>query len=132
MELRWRLEHALAGKSPIDDRGRPMRRTLRVPTRLKVRFARGSTIDISSTEEISEGGLFLITRCPLAPGTPLHLEIDAGVLDATIEVEGTVRWVRSRDDGNGPAGMGIRFDHPDEEEQAAILTLVERALSEAL
>ena len=115
MELRCLLEHALAGRSPIDDQGRPMRRTLRVPTHLKVRFTRGSTIDVSSTQEISEGGLFLITCRPLAPGTPLHLEI-----------------VRRTDDGDGPAGMGIRFNHPDEEQQAAIGTLVERALSEAL
>jgi uncharacterized protein (TIGR02266 family) len=132
MELRWRLEHALAGKTPIDDQDGPMRRTLRVPTHLKVRFTRGSTIDISSTQEISEGGLFLITRRPLAPGTPLHLEINAGDLDAPIEVEGTVTWVRSRDDGSGPTGMGIRFNFPDQEKQAAITTLVERTLSEAL
>ncbi len=132
MELRCLLEHALAGKSPIDDQGRPMRRTLRVPTHLKVRFTRGSTIDVSSTQEISEGGLFLITRRPLAPGTPLHLEIDDGDLEAPIEVEGTVTWFRRTDDEDGPAGMGIRFDHPDEEKQAAIGTLVERALSEAL
>lgn len=132
MELRWLLEHSLAGKSPIDDQGRPMRRTLRVPTHLKVRFTRGSTIDISSTQEISEGGLFLITRRPLAPGTPLHLEIDTGDPDGPIAVEGTVAWVRSGDDGSGPSGMGIRFNYPDEETQAAIGILVERALSDAL
>jgi uncharacterized protein (TIGR02266 family) len=132
MELRWLLEHSLAGKSPIDDQGRPMRRTLRVPTHLKVRFTRGSTIDISSTQEISEGGLFLITRHPLAPGTPLHLEIDTGSAAAPIEVEGTVAWVRSSEDESGPSGMGVRFNYPDEETQAAIGTLVERALSDAL
>jgi uncharacterized protein (TIGR02266 family) len=132
MVLRSLLEHALAGKSPLDESGRPMRRTLRVPTHLKVRFARGSTIDVSATQEISEGGLFLITRRPLAPGTPLHLEIDAGDPGAAIEVEGTVAWVRRTDDESGPAGMGIRFDHPDQERQAAICALVERALSEAL
>jgi uncharacterized protein (TIGR02266 family) len=132
MELRWLLEHSLAGKSPIDDQGRPMRRTLRVPTHLKVRFTRGSTIDITSTQEISEGGLFLITCRPLAPGTPLHLEIDTGSAAAPIEVEGTVAWVRSSEDESGPSGMGIRFNYPDEETQAAIGTLVERALSDAL
>ncbi len=132
MELRWLLAVVLAGKSPIDDQGRPMRRTLRVPTHLKVRFTCGSTIDITSTQEISEGGLFLITRRPLAPGTPLHLEINLGDLGAPIAVEGTVAWIRRTDDGNGPAGMGIRFDHPDQEKQAAIGALVERALSEAL
>jgi len=132
MELRWRLEHALAGKSPLDDQGRPMRRTLRVPTHLKVRFTRGSTIDISSTQEISEGGVFLMTRRPLAPGTPLHLEIQDRNLGAPIEVEGTVAWVRRTDDESGPAGMGIRFNYPDEEKQIAIGVLVERALSEAV
>ena len=132
MELRCLLEHALAGRSPIDDQGRPMRRTLRVPTHLKVRFTRGSTIEVSSTQEISEGGLFLITRRPLSPGTPLHLEIDGGDPGGPIEVEGTVAWIRRTDDGDGPAGMGIRFDHPDQEKQAAIGRLVERALSHAL
>ena len=132
MELRWLLEHSLAGKSPIDDQERPMRRTLRVPTHLKVRFTRGSTIDISSTQEISEGGLFLITRHPLAPGTPLHLEIDTDSAAAPIEIEGTVAWVRSSEDESGPGGMGIHFSYPDEETQAAIGTLVERALSDAV
>jgi uncharacterized protein (TIGR02266 family) len=130
MELRWLLEHSLAGKLPIDDQGRPMRRTLRVPTHLNVRFTRGSTIDISSADEISEGGLFLITRHPLAPGTPLHLEIETGSADGPIEVEGTVAWVRSSEDG--PSGMGIRFNYPDQETLAAIGALVERALSDAL
>ena len=132
MELRCLLEHSLAGKSPIDDQCRPMRRTLRVPTHLKVRVTRGSTIDISSTQEISEGGLFLITRHPLAPGTPLHLGIDTGSADGPIEVEGTVAWVRSNEDESGPSGMGIRFNYPDQETQAAIGTLVEQALSDAL
>ena len=51
---------------------------------------------------------------------------------ALVEIEGTVTRVRRTDDGNGPAGMGIRFDYPDEEQQAAISTLVERALSRTL
>jgi hypothetical protein len=93
MELRSILERALAGKPPVADQRRPMRRTLRVPTHLKVRFTRGSTIDVSSTKEISEGGLFLTTRRPLAPGTPLHLEIEGSDPGAPIDVEGTVAWV---------------------------------------
>lgn len=132
MELRWLLEHALGAESPKDDHGRPLRRTLRVPTHLKVRFVRGAIIDFGATEEISEGGLFLATRRPLALGTPLHLEIDAGHSDHAIEVEGTVAWVRERDDENGPAGMGIRFEHPDPETQAAVSELVERILSSVL
>ena len=132
MELRWRLEHALAEKTPAADHDRPTRRTLRVPTHLKVHATRGSIIEISSSRDISEGGLFLVTRRPLVPGTPLHLEIEGRDRGAPIEVEGTVTWVRETDDENGPAGMGIRFDHPDPEKQAAISALVERALSKAL
>jgi uncharacterized protein (TIGR02266 family) len=132
MELRWRLEHALAENPPTGDHGRPTRRTLRVPTHLKVRATRGSTIEISSSRDLSEGGLFLVTRRPLAPGTPLHLEIEGRDRGVPIELEGTVAWVRGTDDENGPAGMGIRFDYPDPEKQAAISALVERALSQAL
>ena len=132
MELRWLLEHALGADSPMDDQGRPLRRTLRVPTHLKVRFTRGAIIEFGATEEISEGGLFLATRRPLAPGTPLYLEIDANQADHALESEGTVAWVRETDDDNGPAGMGIRFEHPDPETQAAVAALVERALSAAL
>lgn len=132
MELRWRLEHALADRPPTGDHGRPTRRTLRAPTHLKVRATRGSTIEVVSSRNISEGGLFLVTRRPLAPGTPLHLEIDGGDGSAPIEVEGTVTWVRGADYEKGPTGMGIRFDHPDPEKQAAITALVERALIRAL
>ena len=116
MELRWLLEHALNGSSPIDDHGRPLRRTFRVPTHLKVRATRGSTIDVVSCQDISDGGLFLVTRRPLAPGTPLHLEIEGITGDPPIAVDGTVTWVRPGSDESGPGGMGIRFDHPDEEQ----------------
>ena len=86
---------------------------------------------MEATEQ-TEGGMFLITRRPLAPGTPLHLEIEGGDPAGPIEVEGTVAWIRRTDDEDGPAGMGIRFDYPDRQKQVAIGTLVERALSEAL
>ncbi len=132
MELRWRLEHALAEKTPTDDHGRPTRRTLRVPTHLKVRATRGSAVEVISSRNISEGGLFLVTRRPLAPGTPLHLEIEGRDGSAPIEVEGTVTWVRGADGEKGPAGMGVRFDHPDPEKRDAITALVERALTRAL
>ena len=126
------LEHALAERPTTGDHGRRTRRTLRVPTHLKVRATRCSTTEVSSSRNISEGGLFLVTRRPLAPGTPLHLEIEGRDGSAPIEVEGTVTWVRGSDDEQGPAGMGICFDHPDPEKQAAISALVERALTRAL
>ena len=132
MELRWLLDHALNGKSIIDGQGHPLRRTLRVPTNLKVRATRGSAIEVFSSQDISEGGLFLVTRRPLAPGTPLHLEIEISDAAPPIAVDGTVTWVRESGDESGPVGMGIRFDHPDEEKQSAICALVERALSGAL
>jgi uncharacterized protein (TIGR02266 family) len=127
MTLRKELETAL-GSVP-DQAGAARRRALRVPTHLKVRCSHESHDEISFVKEISEGGIFLATPHPPAPGTPLHLQLE-GLDDdeEALEVEGVVVWTREASSENGPAGMGIRFTHLDEVQREAVACLVEHAL----
>ncbi len=57
---------------------------------------------------LSEGGLFLKTSTPLAPGS------SAVVRFADVEARVLVVWASSGDDGRAP-GMGLRFDGIDEQ-----------------
>jgi uncharacterized protein (TIGR02266 family) len=126
MELRPLLEEALGcvGRDPR----RTRRRALRVPTHLKVRFRHGAVGGLGRARDVSEGGLFLVTDRPLAPGTPLHLELEAA--GRQVEVEGVVVWLRESEGATGPPGMGVRFDNLDESERRAVAELVENALAD--
>ena len=127
MELRVRLEQAL-GSVPGGQEAR-RRRALRVPTHLKVRCSHDSADQLNVASEISEGGLFLATEKPLAPGTPLHLDLEGLGDGSPLEVEGVVVWVRDQSAGDSPPGMGIRFTNLDDVQRQAVDYLVEHALS---
>jgi uncharacterized protein (TIGR02266 family) len=126
MELRGLLEQILGFVPPDPAAAVAPLRSLRVPTHLKVSCLHGSDCDLAQAKNLSEGGLFLATRRPLAPGTPVHLEIqsDAG----SVEVEGTVTWVREAQNPGGEAGMGIRFENVSPETGEQIAGLVEQVL----
>jgi len=100
-----------------------------VPTHLKVRCSHDSEDRIDTANEISEGGLFLPTDNPLAPGTPLCLELEGLDDGEPLQVEGVVVWVRDHATPDGPVGMGIRFANLDEVQRQAVCFLVERALT---
>lgn len=87
------------------------REHLRMPSHLKVVFRSGADLREAMLSNISEGGIFIATRRPLAEGTPLHLRILADPLPA-LEVDGRVTWVRELDAeaAGGEIGMGVRFE----------------------
>jgi uncharacterized protein (TIGR02266 family) len=126
MELRGLLEQILGFVPPDPAAAVAPLRSLRVPTHLKVSCAHGSDCDLTEAQNLSEGGLFLATRRPLAPGTPVHLEIQSE--DGSVEVEGVVTWVREAQNPGGEAGMGIRFENLPPEIEERIAGLVEQVL----
>jgi uncharacterized protein (TIGR02266 family) len=125
MELRCEIEDAMNGPGA---RHGARRKALRVPSNLKVECAGSALTEQASTEQISEGGVFLVTERPLPVGTPLLLRL-TGDRGETVEVEGAVVWVRRRESGGGPSGVGIEFSNLDASQREAVAYLVEEALA---
>jgi uncharacterized protein (TIGR02266 family) len=60
--------------------------------------------------DLSEGGLSIWTSTPLDPGSRARLRLGNG---HTIEAPAVVVWART-DGGEGPPGMGLRFEQVDD------------------
>lgn len=129
MELRERLERALGARPPLEASGRSRRRSLRVPAALKARYRAAEGLASGPVCDLSEGGLFLATELPLAPGTPLRLELEDTSGASTVSVAGRVVWARGKGGGGGPAGMGVCFVDLDDDGGAAVNALIEGALA---
>ena len=84
----------------------PRRRSRSVP----VRWGPGRPTFEGVTGDLSEGGVFILTRQPLDIGTPLQLQLE--LAGGSITVRGVVKWVRERVEGGRPQGMGIRLTDP--------------------
>jgi uncharacterized protein (TIGR02266 family) len=125
VELREWLEYELGSSNP------PLagthRRTLRVPTHLKVRTA-GRGEAVSNLRNVSEGGAFVEMAEPLEPGTPLALEIDPGNGESPLRLGAVVRWNREIGNMDGPAGVGIEFQNVEDGDFAALERLVDHVL----
>lgn len=122
-ELRELLEYALGHQPPIGAK----ERALRVPTHLKVRYGAGESGPVLN---LSEGGLFVECETPLAPGSPLHLEIETGDAGAALQLDAEVAWNRELPTLDGPAGFGVAFKDLEAEEYAAVAALVDGVLGE--
>lgn len=124
-ELRDRLEELLGCAPPASGQ---RRRALRVRTHLKLLVTTHVAQELLHAHDLCEGGLFVRTQRPSPPGTSLQLELRdrAG---RSVELEGTVAWVRSAPDGLGPAGMGIAFHALSDWDRALLNELVEAALA---
>ncbi len=129
MELRERLERAFGARPPLEASGRSRRRSLRVPAALRARYRVAEGSASSRVGDLSEGGAFVATEVPLAPGTPLRLELEDTSGAPTVSVAGRVVWARSARDGGGPAGMGVCFVDLDDDTGAGLAVLIESALA---
>jgi uncharacterized protein (TIGR02266 family) len=123
-ELRDRLEELLGCGPPAAG---TRRRALRVRTRLKLLVTTNVAQELLHAHDLSEGGLFVRTQRPSAPGTPLQIELQDRK-GRSVELEGSVAWVRGAPDGLGPAGMGVAFHALSDWDRALLNELVEAAL----
>lgn len=102
----------------------------RTPVTLKIKF-KSETLEQFIERyavDVSQGGIFIRTKEPLAVGTQMKFEFQLRDASPLIGGEGTVVWTRENDPSR-PAiapGMGVRFDRLAEGSQSVL----ERILAE--
>ena len=102
----------------------------RTPVTLKIKF-KSETLEQFIERyavDVSQGGIFIRTKEPLAVGTQMKFEFQLRDASPLIAGEGTVVWTRENDPSR-PAiapGMGVRFDRLAEGSQQVL----ERILAE--
>jgi uncharacterized protein (TIGR02266 family) len=104
------------------------RRSARSPMVVRVCY---STIDALFSEfsrNINEGGVFIETETPPAPDTRVALNFQLPGSDEPIQARGRVAWIRPAS-AEGPAGMGVEFEHLSADARARIDSLVRRLRS---
>src|SRR5580693_6655866 len=96
----------------------------RAPVTLKIKF-KSETLDQFIERyavDVSQGGIFIRTKDPLAVGTQMKFEFQLRDASPLIAGEGTVVWTRENDPSR-PAiapGMGVRFDRLAEGSQGVL------------
>ena len=96
-------------------------------THVKVLVTSHLAQELLLVHDLSENGLFLRTQRPAAPGSALQIEFHDKT-GRSIELEGTVVWVRREGEGHGPAGMGVAFHAVSDWDRTVLSELVESAL----
>lgn len=102
----------------------------RTPVTLKIKF-KSETLEQFIERyavDVSQGGIFIRTKEPLAVGTQMKFEFQLRDASPLIAGEGTVVWTRENDPSR-PAiapGMGVRFDRLGDGSQSVL----ERILAE--
>ncbi|MEZ4705146.1 MAG: PilZ domain-containing protein [Bdellovibrionota bacterium] len=74
---------------------------------VKILFQKEDQRDQVLLENLSEGGLFLLTEDPKPIGTKLNFEFRVKNQEESIKGTGIVKWVEN--DKNKRKGMGIQF-----------------------
>jgi uncharacterized protein (TIGR02266 family) len=99
------------------------RERIRYAARLSVNFRHGDTYLYCRSSNVSELGIFLVSKAPLPTGTVLELEFKSQASRHPIRVAGEVRWVESGMNG-AEAGMGIQFVNLSDEVRTQLKTLI--------
>lgn len=84
----------------------------REPLTLKVEYADAQDLVADYTENISHGGLFVLTQRELAEGDPIKLVLSFPGLIKPLPLTGTIKW--TREGAADERGVGIAFDSSTE------------------
>jgi uncharacterized protein (TIGR02266 family) len=107
----------------------------RTPVTLKIKF-KSETLEQFIERyavDVSQGGIFIRTKEPLAVGTQMKFEFQLRDASPLIAGEGTVVWTRENDPSR-PAiapGMGVRFDRLAEGSQSVLEKILAEKLKQA-
>jgi uncharacterized protein (TIGR02266 family) len=99
----------------------------RLPLRLPVTFGGlGGPVE-SSTRDLNEEGIFILTEAPLPEGTLVHFVLQIPGRDQPLELKGNVTHTVVVDDEDVP-GMGICYvaDEPVQKELVVIVDRLEK------
>ena len=113
----------MENNSKKDQNGFERRLHKRYQLKMEVNYRSGETYLFSQSENLSELGIFIVSKDPLATGTELELRFSPPESGAPIEVTGEVVWVEKGGQGKAP-GMGIRFLSPSLEVRDRIKALI--------
>ncbi len=75
-----------------------------------IRYGMGEKMTLTTTANLSLGGMFVTAPEPLPPDTVLDLEME--IYDCVAQMRGVVVWGRDRLEPGRPRGMGIRLLNP--------------------
>jgi hypothetical protein len=103
------LEDSIVGGASGRSPGEPAPRKIRF---IPVSFGVAAPTETAGTGNLSETGMFIITDESPASGTRLTLRVD--IDQATVELIGSVVWMRTEPHVGRSPGMGIRLDSPPE------------------
>lgn len=84
----------------------------REPLTLKVEYADADDLVADYSQNISHGGMFVLTRREFAQGEPVRLVLSFPGLIKPMPLTGTVKWIRREPEEE--RGVGIEFDQADE------------------
>ncbi|MEL6543408.1 MAG: TIGR02266 family protein [Myxococcota bacterium] len=98
----------------------------RVPLALAVSYEDHTSFLNDWTENVSEGGLFVQSESPRAPGEFVHLKIRFPGLLEPVNISGTVTWVRERSEW-AVAGFGVQVESEGHRRRLAELALMANA-----
>jgi len=77
------------------------------------------------TENVSEGGVFIVSLCPPEVGSELDVDIAVGDTESR-RFRGRVAWIRSDENGQ-PSGCGVQFIDVTPEQAEALDRMVSSA-----
>ncbi len=100
----------------------------RIELILKIAYPTAEDFAADYTHNAGGGGLFIATRRSFQLGEHLVFDISFPGLLAAMRCEGEVRWIRSpeQEDENQPAGIGVAFCFPDEEQGEKVRSLIKK------
>jgi uncharacterized protein (TIGR02266 family) len=90
---------------------------------LDVNYRHGDTYLFSRSENLSELGIFLVSKELLAIGTHMELKFRPPGGNEEIEIHGEVVWIDQGSERR-ESGMGVRFTNPDQFTRERIKTLI--------
>ena len=91
----------------------------RVQKKIKSQVEGSEILTYSSSQDVSNSGIFITTPDPITPGTELDLSLKLPDGE-TVQVRGIVRWTKDEDSTGSRAGMGIEFTNIDAATQEKI------------
>ena len=132
---RWQLLKRRLGQEfhpGLADEHADRRRSVRVPTLLRVSFPDRRSLEDCLMTNISRGGVFVATSAPESIGTTLRIAIRIEGEAEDLVVNGVVVSQNFSDGRSGDAqGMALAFESPDPATRARLDRLYEEKLLEA-